>query len=75
MWLTACVGIATKFFTCSLSVLYRERDRDGTILSGPMYVIKNGLGRNWLFLAYFFAFLCGYNFMTAVKEDYYDQDK
>ena len=28
----------------------------------------------WAFIAYFFAFLCGYNFMTAVKEDYYDQN-
>ena len=41
MWITACLGIATKFFTCSLSVMYREKDSDGTILGGPMYVIKN----------------------------------
>ena len=69
MWLTACVGIATKFFTCSLSVLYREKDRDGTILSGPMYVIKNGLGRNWLFLAYFFAFFGMIGGLPAVQSN------
>ena len=69
MWLTACVGIATKFFTCSLSVLYREKDRDGTILSGPMYVIKNGLGRNWMFLAYFFAFFGMIGGLPAVQSN------
>ena len=69
MWLTACVGIATKFFTCSLSVLYREKDRDGIILSGPMYVIKNGLGRNWMFLAYFFAFFGMIGGLPAVQSN------
>ncbi len=56
MWVTACIGIATKFFTCSLSVMYRETGKDGALLAGPMYVIKNGLSSRWMFLAYFFAF-------------------
>ena len=43
MWMSAVIGIATKFFTCSLSVMYREKASDGTILGGPMYVIKNAL--------------------------------
>ena len=55
MWLTACVGIATKFFTCSLSVLYREKDRDGTILSGPMYVIKKWPRKKLDVFSVFFA--------------------
>ena len=40
MWLTAVVGIATKFFTCTLSVMYRDVGEDVTVRGGPMYVIK-----------------------------------
>ena len=55
MWLTAIVGIATKFFTCTLSVMYRDIDKDGTVHGGPMYVIKNALPSSMMPLAYFFA--------------------
>ena len=55
MWITAIVGIATKFFTCTLSVMYRDEDEDGTVRSGPMYIIKNALPRSMMPLAYFFA--------------------
>ena len=55
MWLTAIVGIATKFFTCTLSVMYRDVNPDGTTNAGPMYVIKNALPNYMLPLAYFFA--------------------
>lgn len=55
MWLTALVGVATKFFTCTLSIMYRGRDTRGDIQGGPMYVIREGLGRRWLPLAVFFC--------------------
>ena len=55
MWLTAIVGIATKFFTCTLSVMYRDVSADGTVRGGPMYVIKNALPVSMMPLAYFFA--------------------
>ena len=55
MWITAIVGIATKFFTCTLSVMYRDVDEDGTVRSGPMYIIKNALPKSMMPLAYFFA--------------------
>ena len=55
MWVTAIVGIATKFFTCTLSVMYRDVDEDGTVRSGPMYIIKNALPKSMMPLAYFFA--------------------
>ena len=55
MWLTAIVGIATKFFTCTLSVMYRDVDKYGNVNGGPMYVIKNALPASMLPLAYFFA--------------------
>ncbi|WP_439881010.1 alanine/glycine:cation symporter family protein [Pontibacter sp. MBLB2868] len=55
MWVSAFVGMATKFFTCSLSVMYRGRDSVGHLEGGPMYVITEGLGKKWKPLAAFFA--------------------
>ncbi|WGL18371.1 alanine/glycine:cation symporter family protein [Microbulbifer bruguierae] len=61
MWVTALVGVATKFFTATLAVMYRGRDAAGELQGGPMYVIREGLGKKWLPLAYLFALagLCG----------------
>jgi AGCS family alanine or glycine:cation symporter len=56
MWMTAILGIATKFFTCSLAVMYRGTDGDGQLQGGPMYVIREALAPKWRFLAYWFAF-------------------
>ncbi|MEZ5560334.1 MAG: alanine/glycine:cation symporter family protein [Pseudomonadales bacterium] len=55
MWMTAILGIATKFFTCTLAVMYRGYDSAGELQGGPMYVIREGLHRRWHFLAYVFA--------------------
>ncbi len=55
MWLTALLGIATKFFTCTLAVMYRGYDSEGHLEGGPMYVITQGLGKKWRPLAVFFA--------------------
>lgn len=55
MWITAVVGIATKFFTASLAIMYRGRDSLGHLQGGPMYVVREGLGRRWLPLAGLFA--------------------
>lgn len=55
MWVSALVGIATKFFTCSLAIMYRGKDSAGKTQGGPMYVVQEGLGRKWKPLAVFFA--------------------
>ncbi|EZH73638.1 sodium/alanine symporter [Aquimarina atlantica] len=55
MWISALIGMATKFYTCSLAVMYRSKDDKGTLLSGPMYVITKGLGTQWKPLAILFA--------------------
>lgn len=55
MWISAGFGMATKFFTCTLAVMYRGKDAAGEIQGGPMYVIREGLGKNWKSLAVFFA--------------------
>lgn len=55
MWMTAIIGVATKFYTCTLAVMYRGRDSRGELQGGPMYVVREGMGRKWLPLAYLFA--------------------
>ncbi len=75
MWITALVGMATKFTSCTLAVKYRQINPDGTVSGGPMYFIERGLGKkgqpksgessgeavktNWKWLAVAFAVLAG----------------
>lgn len=56
MWCTALVGMATKFAETALAVKYREVTPQGNVVGGAMYCIKNGLGKNWLWLGSAFAF-------------------
>ncbi len=55
MWVVALVGMATKFTTCSLAVMYREIHEDGSASGGPMYYIEMGLGKKWKPVAVAFA--------------------
>ena len=55
MWISAIVGLATKFFTCTLSIMYRGKDTNGDIQGGTMYMIMEGLGKKWKPLAVLFA--------------------
>ena len=55
MWMSAVIGIATKFFTCSLGVMYRGTDSLGQLQGGPMYVIREALPRSFYPLAIMFA--------------------
>jgi AGCS family alanine or glycine:cation symporter len=55
MWITALVGMATKYSEAVLAVKYREVDERGKHQGGPMYYIKNGLGKNWTWMAFLFA--------------------
>jgi AGCS family alanine or glycine:cation symporter len=58
MWVCALVGMATKFFTCSLAIMYRGKDDTGQVQGGPMYFIVEGLGPKWKPLAVMFC-VCG----------------
>lgn len=60
MWCTALVGMATKYSEVVLAVHYRERDKNGEHVGGPMYAIKNGLGPRWAWLAALFALFGGF---------------
>jgi AGCS family alanine or glycine:cation symporter len=55
MWCTALVGMATKYAEAVLAVNYREVDEEGNHVGGPMYYIKNGLGKGWKWLGTAFA--------------------
>tara|TARA_R110002051_G_scaffold59360_7_gene108825 strand:- start:1143 stop:2513 length:1371 start_codon:yes stop_codon:yes gene_type:complete len=55
MWVSAIVGMSTKFFTCTLAILYRGKDDAGEIQGGPMYFIVEGLGKAWKPLAIMFS--------------------
>ncbi|MCI0751676.1 MAG: alanine:cation symporter family protein [Flammeovirgaceae bacterium] len=55
MWVTAFVGMSSNFFTSTLSVMFRGKDSAGQIQGGPMYVIREALGKNWQPLAAIFC--------------------
>lgn len=55
MWTSAFLGMATKFFTCTLAVMYRGENSQGKLEGGPMYVIREGMGKSWKFLAILFS--------------------
>jgi AGCS family alanine or glycine:cation symporter len=57
MWVTAIVGMSTKFFTSTLAILFRGKDSEGEVQGGPMYFITEGLGKKWKPLAIVFS-LC-----------------
>jgi AGCS family alanine or glycine:cation symporter len=70
MWCTALVGMATKYAEAVLAVNYREVDEDGNHVGGPMYYIKNGLGKNWIWLGGLFAvfgMLAGFGIGNTVQ--------
>ena len=55
MWVSAMVGMSTKFFTCTLAILFRGQDDQGHLQGGPMYVIREGLGKRFKPLAILFS--------------------
>lgn len=55
MWVSALLGMCTKFSEVTLAVHFRERNEEGDLVGGPMYYIKNGLTGHWHWLAYLFA--------------------
>ncbi|MDT0688544.1 alanine/glycine:cation symporter family protein [Salegentibacter sp. F188] len=55
LWISAIVGMSTKFFTNTLAVMYRGKDTEGNVQGGVMYYIVEGLGKSWKPLAVFFA--------------------
>ena len=69
MWVCAVVGMATKFFTCSLAVMYRGKDHNGQVQGGPMYFIVEGLGKRWKPLAMAFCFFGMFGCLPLVQSN------
>lgn len=70
MWMTALVGMATKYAEAVLAVKYREKDKLGDHVGGPMYYIRNGLGPRWAWLGLLFAIfgaLAGFGIGNTVQ--------
>ena len=57
MWVMALLGMATKYSEAVLAVHYREEDERGRYVGGPMYYIRNGLGKKWAWLGALYALL------------------
>ena len=83
MWIAGLVGMATKYFTCTLAVLYRKKDEDGIEQGGPMYYLEVGLGKWAKPLSVLFA-ICGMigclalfqvNQLSGLLEEDYQIDK
>lgn len=55
MWISAIVGMSTKFFTATLSIMFRGKDSEGQLQGGPMYFIREGMGKKYIPLAVFFS--------------------
>jgi alanine or glycine:cation symporter, AGCS family len=55
MWCSAILGMCTKYAEVTLAVHFREKNESGEYVGGPMYYIKNGLGKNWQFLAVLYS--------------------
>lgn len=56
MWVCALFGMVTKFAEATLAVRYRERNQNGEYVGGPMYIIRNGMGKKWTWLASIYCF-------------------
>ncbi|MBN7798819.1 alanine/glycine:cation symporter family protein [Parahaliea mediterranea] len=72
MWITAFVGMATKYAEAVCAVRFREQDADGNYSGGPMYYIRNGLHRRWHWLGYAFAIfgsLAGFGIANTVQSN------
>jgi AGCS family alanine or glycine:cation symporter len=72
MWMIALFGMATKYAEAVLAVKFRETDHRGNHVGGPMYYIKNGLGKKWIWLAGSFAFFgmfAGFGIGNAVQSN------
>ena len=70
MWVTAALGMATKYSEVTLAQKYRVHEHEGewagTVSGGPMYYIERGLGPNWKWMAILFAVLLGFTaFLTG----------
>lgn len=73
IWITALVGMCIKFYSCSLAIMYRDKDSDGNLQGGPMYFITRGIGKKAKPLAVFFCIAGLFGVLPAFTTNQFTQ--
>ena len=73
IWMTALVGICIKFYSCSLAIMYRDKDDEGNLQGGPMYYITMGMGKKARPLAVFFCIAGLFGVLPAFTTNQFTQ--
>jgi AGCS family alanine or glycine:cation symporter len=73
IWITALIGMCIKFYSCSLSIMFRGEDSDGALQGGPMYYIINGMGKKAKPLAIFFCIAGLFGVLPAFTTNQFTQ--
>jgi len=73
IWITALVGMCIKFYSCSLAIMYRDKDSDGNLQGGPMYYMMKGMGKKAKPLAVFFCIAGLFGVLPAFTTNQFTQ--
>jgi len=73
IWMTALIGICIKFYSCSLAIMYRDKDSEGNLQGGPMYFITMGMGKKARPLAAFFCIAGLFGVLPAFTTNQFTQ--
>lgn len=73
IWMTALVGICIKFYSCSLAIMFRDKDSEGNLQGGPMYYITMGMGKKARPLAVFFCIAGLFGVLPAFTTNQFTQ--
>ena len=73
IWMTALIGICIKFYSCSLAIMYRDKDSEGNLQGGPMYYITMGMGKKARPLAVFFCIAGLFGVLPAFTTNQFTQ--
>jgi len=73
IWMTALIGICIKFYSCSLAIMYRDKDSEGNLQGGPMYYITMGMGKKARPLAIFFCIAGLFGVLPAFTTNQFTQ--
>ncbi len=73
IWMTALIGICIKFYSCSLAIMFRDKDSEGNLQGGPMYYITMGMGKKARPLAVFFCIAGLFGVLPAFTTNQFTQ--
>ncbi|SHG45062.1 alanine or glycine:cation symporter, AGCS family [Flagellimonas flava] len=73
IWITALIGMCIKFYSCSLSIMFRGNDSEGKLQGGPMFYITQGMGKKAKPLATFFCIAGLFGFLGVFTANQFTQ--